>query len=74
MDCVFFIPPPPFFEGNSAEFDVILDNCWHWGMVLLFCIRVKSDKKGRNSRSVLMDSLDCDCAMIDCLHDYAPGR
>jgi hypothetical protein len=22
MDFVFFIPPPPFFEGNQAEFDV----------------------------------------------------
>jgi hypothetical protein len=37
----------------------------------LFRIRVKTDEKDRNGRSVLMD---CDCAMIDCLHDYAPGR
>ncbi len=40
-------------------------------MVLLFCISVKTNKKGRNGRSVLMD---CDCAMIDCLLDYASGR
>ena len=29
--------------------------------------RMKDDK----GRSVLMD---CDCALIDCLYDYAPGR
>ncbi len=62
---------PPFFEGNSAEFDVTLDNCWFGRVVLLFCIRLKTDKKGRNSRSALMD---CNCAMIDYLYDFAPGR
>ncbi len=74
MDFVFFIPPrapPPFFEGTRAEFEFTLDNCWYWRVVLLFRIRVKTDMKGRNSRSVLMD---CYCAMIDCLYDYAPGR
>jgi hypothetical protein len=71
MDFVFIVPPPPFFGGNRADPDVTLDNCWYWCMVLLFCIRVKTDKKRRNSRSVLMD---CYCAMIDCLHNYAPGR
>ncbi len=39
-------------------------------MLLLFRIRVKTDEKDRNCRSVLKD---CDCAMIDCLYDYAPG-
>ena len=48
-----------------------LDNCWYGRVVLLFRIRVKTDEKDRNGRSVLMD---CDCAMIDCLYDYAPGR
>jgi len=71
MDLVFFIPPPPFFKGTRAEFDVTLDNCWYGRVVLLFRIRVKTDKKDRNGRSVLMD---CDCAMIDCLYEYAPGR
>ena len=66
-----FIPPPPFFEGSRAEFDAILDNCWYGRLVLLFRIRVKTDEKDRNGRSVLKD---CDCAMIDCLYDYAPGR
>ena len=39
-------------------------------VLLLFRIRVKTDEKDSKGRSVLMD---CDCAMIDCLFDYAPG-
>ena len=34
MDFVFFIPPPPFFEGTRAEIDATLDSCWY-GRVLL---------------------------------------
>ncbi len=70
MDFVFFIPPPPFFEGTRAEFVVTLDSCWYGCVLLLFPIWVKTDEKDRNGRSILMD---CDCAMIDCLYDYAPG-
>jgi hypothetical protein len=70
MDFVLFIPPPPFFEGTRAKFDASLESCWYWRVLLLFRIRVKTDEKDRNGRSVLMD---CDCAMIDCLFDYAPG-
>ena len=66
MDFLFFIPPPPFFEGGRPEFDATLENCWHGRVVLLFRILVKTDEKDRNGRSVLMD---CGCAMIDCLHD-----
>jgi hypothetical protein len=40
-------------------------------VVLLCSIRVKLDKKDGNGRSVRMD---CDCAMIECLYDFAPGR
>jgi hypothetical protein len=71
MDFVFFIPPPPFFVGTRAEFEPSLKNCWYGRVVLLFCIRVKTDIKDDKGRSVLMD---CDCAMIDCLYDYAEGR
>jgi hypothetical protein len=71
MGFAFFIPSPPFFEGSRAKVDATLENYWYGRVELLFRIRVKTDKKGRNGRSVLMD---CDCAMIDCLHDYAPGR
>jgi hypothetical protein len=70
MDFIFLIPPPPFFEGNRAEFDVTVDSCWYGHVLLLFRTRVKTDEKNNKGRSVLMD---CDCAMIDCLFDYAPG-
>jgi hypothetical protein len=36
MDFVFFISPPPFFEGALAKFDVALDKCWYWQVALLF--------------------------------------
>ncbi len=71
MDYVLFIPPAPFFEGTRAEFDTTLEDCWYERVVLLFCIRVKLDKKDGDGRSVWMD---CDCAMIECLCDFAPGR
>jgi len=41
-------------------------------VVLLFSIRVRTDMKDANGRSVLKDC-DSDCAMIDCLYDYAQG-
>jgi hypothetical protein len=70
MDFVFFIPPPPFYEGTRAEFEVSMDSCWYGRVVLLFSMLVKTDQKDRNGRSVLKE---CDCAMIDCLYDYV-GR
>ncbi len=69
QDFVFVIPPPPFFEGTRAEFDATLDSCWYGRVLLLFRLRVKTDEKDRNGRPVLMD---CDCALIDSLYDYAP--
>jgi len=72
MDYVFFIPPPPFFEGTRVEFaDPTIEDCWYGRVVLLCRIRVKLDKKDGDGRSVRMD---CDCAMIECLYDFAPGR
>ena len=73
MDHVLFIPPPPFFEGTRAEVDTTLKICWYGRVVLLFRVRVKLDKKdgAGDGRSVWMD---CDCAMIECLYDFAPGR
>ena len=70
MDFVFFIPPPPFYEGTRAEFDASLDSCWYGRVMLLFSILVETDQKDREGRSVLKE---CDCAMIDCLYDYV-GR
>ena len=71
MDYVLFIPPPPFFEGTRAKFDTTLEDCWYGRVVLLFRIRVKLDKRDGDGRSV---QTDCDCAMIECLYDFAPGR
>ncbi len=71
MDYVLFTPPPPFFEGTRAKFDTTLENCWYGRLVLLFRIRMKLYKKDCDIRSVWMD---CDCAMIECLYDFAPGR
>ncbi len=79
MDYVFLIPPPPFFEGTRAEFDSarvrhpgrLLVRALLFCMVLLFCIRVKLDKKDCDGRQLRMD---CECAMIECLYDFAQGR
>jgi hypothetical protein len=71
MDFVFLIPPPPFYEGSLPDFEPTLNNCWFGRVVLLCRFRVKTDMKDDKGRSVLMD---CDCALIDCLYDYAPGR
>ena len=69
MDYVLFIPQPHFFQGTRAEFD--MEDCWYGRVVLLFRVRVKLDKKDGDGRSVWMD---CICAMIECLYDFAPGR
>ena len=71
MDFVFFVSPPPFYEGTLAEFEPTLEKCWYGRVVLLCRVRVKTDMKDDNGRSVLKD---CNCALIDCLYDYAPGR
>ena len=55
---------------QHLEFDVTLEVCWYGRVVLLFSIRVRTDMKDANGRSVLKD---CYCAMIDCLYDYAQG-
>jgi hypothetical protein len=72
MDYIFFIPPFPFFEGTCADFaDPTLIDCWYGRVVLLCRIQVKLDITDDDGRSVQMD---CDCAMIECLYDFAPGR
>ena len=55
MDFVFFIPPPPFYDGTCAQFDSSLDTCWYGRVVLLFSILVKTDQKDRDGRSVLKE-------------------
>jgi len=56
--------------SNTFDFEPTLDTCWFGRVVLLCRFRVKTDMKDNKGRSVLMD---CDCALIDCLYDYAPG-
>ena len=61
-----------FFEGTRVEFaNPTLEDCWYGRVALLCRVRVKLDKKDSHGRSVRMD---CDCAMIECLYDFAPGR
>ena len=56
MDCVFFIPPPPYYTGSRRDFDLSLENAWY-GRVSLLCsmkFRTDSDEvvfNGRNSAS-----------------------
>ena len=45
MDFVFLVPPPPFFEGTRAEFDVTLENCWYGRVLLLFRIRSRRTRR-----------------------------
>jgi hypothetical protein len=71
MDYVLLIPPPPFFKETRAKFDTTLENCWYGRVILLFRVQVKLDKKDCDGMWVRMD---CDCAMIECLYDFARGR
>ncbi len=58
-------------EGTRAKFDTTLEDCWYGRVMLLFRVWVKLDKKDGDGRLFRMD---CDCAMIECLYDFAPGR
>ena len=60
-----------YVRKKRAEYEPTLENCWYGRVVLLCRILVKTDMKNNKGRSVLKD---CDCALIDCLYDYAPGR
>ncbi len=39
MDCVFFIPPPPYYTGSLRDFDLSLENAWY-GRVSLLCSEI----------------------------------
>jgi hypothetical protein len=69
MDCVFFIPPKPFYNTSGRrrfrDFDLSLDNVWYGRVVLLFKMTVRTDTN---------ELQDVECAMIDVLFDYAEGR
>ena len=55
MDFVFFIPPPPFFEGTRAEFDATLDSCWYGRVLLLFRMRVRTDESSNRSSAYVVE-------------------
>ncbi len=61
MDCVLFIPPPPFYAGRSRDFE----NAWYGRVSLLFSMKFRTDSS---------EVRDVDCAMIDIFFNYAEGR
>ncbi len=65
MDYVFFIPPPPFYDGRRRDFDLSLENAWYGRVSLLFSMKFRTDSG---------EVRDVDCAMIDVLFNYAEGR
>ncbi len=69
MDCVFFIPPRPFFDVGGRrrlrDFDLSLDNVWYGCVALLFKMTVRTDSN--ELRGV-------ECVMIDVFFDYEEDR
>ena len=55
MDCVFFIPPPPYYTGSRRDFDLSLENAWYGRVSLLCSMKFRTD--GGEVR-------DVDCAMM----------
>ena len=47
MDFVFFIPPPPFYEGTRAEFEASLDSCWYGARGAAFQHRHEDSPEGQ---------------------------
>lgn len=64
QDFVFFIPPPPHYNGSECDFSLSLDSCWYGRVKLLFAFRVRAD-----DGSVM----ECQCAFIETLYTYCPG-
>jgi hypothetical protein len=65
MDCVFFIPPPPYYTGSRRDFDLSLENAWYGRVSLLCRMKFRTDSG---------EVRDVDCAMMDVFFDYAEGR
>ena len=65
MDCVFFIPPPPYYTGSRRDFDLSLENAWYGRVSLLCSMKFRTDSG---------EVRDVDCAMMDVFFDYAEGR
>ncbi len=65
QDFVFFIPPPPHYRGSLAAFNPAINQCWYGRVNLIFKMRIRTDD-GRTK--------ECQCALIETLFDYCPGR
>jgi hypothetical protein len=65
VDCVFFIPPPPYYTGSRRDFDLSLENAWYGRVSLLCSMKFRTDSG---------EVRDVDCAMMDVFFDYAEGR
>ena len=65
MDYVFFMPPPPFYAGRRADFQLSLDDAWYGRVCLLFKFQFRHDDGEIREEA---------CAMIDVLYNYADGR
>ena len=65
QDYAFFIPPPQFYAGKRSRFSPSLDECWYGRVALLFRVHVRRDDGAL---------VECDCAMMETLWDYCPGK
>jgi hypothetical protein len=63
QDFVFFIPPPPHYQGTRTAFSPSIDDCWYGRVNLIFKMRVRTDAGG---------VMECQCALIETLYDYCP--
>ena len=63
QDFVFFIPPPPHYNGSISDFSLSLDSCWYGRVKLVFAFHVRTD-----DGSVM----ECQCAFIETLYPYFP--
>ncbi len=65
QDFVFFIPPPPHYQGSTPDFSPSLDSCWYGRVKLIFSFRVKQDDG---------TVMECQCAFIETLYPFCEGH
>jgi hypothetical protein len=64
MDCVFFIPPPPYYTGRRRDFDLSLENAWYGRVSLLCNMKYRTDSG---------EVRDVDCTMMERAADGRVG-
>ena len=65
QDFVFFIPPPPHYQGSTPDFSPSLDSCWYGRVKLIFSFRVQQDDG---------TVMECQCAFIETLYPFCEGH